>query len=241
MSKYAQTTDKNVDYHVYPSGKQVIKAFTANDFQFFDKYSQVITELSDTSIEVVDRVCITWRIQKNCQNNQTATLSSDKTNTAICPVLTALCLMLRARCLSQLDSMPVACYSKKDSLAYITGTRIAVLFRAASRAVRPTITKEEEQRYSAHLLQVWACVLLDEAGKSPDYIKKCLRWMGNSFRMFLGDTCVIQDQQREAFRALSKEVMDLISVLPADILRLSTMSKGTGDKDDMGVYHDDMD
>ncbi len=31
-SKYAQTTDKNVDYHVYPSGKKVIKAFTANDF-----------------------------------------------------------------------------------------------------------------------------------------------------------------------------------------------------------------
>jgi hypothetical protein len=35
--------------------------------------------------------------------------------------------------------------------------------------------------------------------------------------------------------------MDLISVLPADILRLSTMSEGTSDNDDMGVYHDDMD
>jgi hypothetical protein len=65
VSEYAQTT-KNVDYHVYPSGKQVIKAFTANDIQFFDKNSQVITELSDTSIKVIDRVHITWRIQKNC-------------------------------------------------------------------------------------------------------------------------------------------------------------------------------
>jgi hypothetical protein len=145
VSKYAQTTDKNVDYHVYPSGKQVIKAFTANDFQFFNKNRQVITELSDTSIEVVDRVRITWHIQKNCQNNQTVTLSSDKTNTAICPVLAALCLVLRARRLSQPDSMPVACYSKKDSLAYITGTGIAVLFRAGARAVRSTITKEDEQ------------------------------------------------------------------------------------------------
>jgi hypothetical protein len=36
VSKYTQTTDKNVDYHVYPSGKKVIKAFTANDFCFFD-------------------------------------------------------------------------------------------------------------------------------------------------------------------------------------------------------------
>jgi hypothetical protein len=145
VSKYPQTTDKNVDYHVYPSGKQVIKAFTANNFQFFDKNSQDITELSDTSIEVINRVCITWRIQKNCQNNQTVTLLSDKTNTAICPVLTALRLVLTAHCLSQPDSMPVACYSKKDCLAYVTRTRIAVLFRAAARAVHPTITKEDEQ------------------------------------------------------------------------------------------------
>ncbi len=64
VSEYAQTTDKNVDYHVYPSGKQVIKAFTANDFNFFDKNSQVITELSNTSIEVVDRVRTTWRFRR---------------------------------------------------------------------------------------------------------------------------------------------------------------------------------
>jgi hypothetical protein len=113
VSKYAQTTDKNVDYHVYPSGKQVIKAFTAKDFQFFDKNSQVISELSATSIEVVNRVCISWHIQKNHQKNQTVTLLSDKTNTSICPILATLRLVLRARPLSQPDSMPVACYSKR--------------------------------------------------------------------------------------------------------------------------------
>jgi hypothetical protein len=191
VSKCAKTMDKNMDYHVYPSGKQVIKAFTANDFQFFDKNSQVITELSDASIDVVDRVCITWRIQKNRQNNQTVTLSSDKTNTAICPILATLRLVLNARCLSQLDSMPVACYLKKDALAYITGSRIAILFQAAARAVHPKISKEEEQQYSAHLLQVWACVLFSEARKSPDYIKKHLCWMGDSFWMYLHDTHVI--------------------------------------------------
>ncbi len=65
--------------------------------------------------------------------------------------------------------------------------------------------------------------------------------MGNSFRMYLRDTGVIQDQHRKALQALSEEVMDLISALPANILRLSTMSEGTGDEDNMGVYHDDMD
>jgi hypothetical protein len=59
--------------------------------------------------------------------------------------------------------------------------------------------------------------------------------------MYLHDTCVIQDQHREALRASSKEVMDLVSTLPDDILRLSIMSGGTGDEDNMGVYHDDMD
>jgi hypothetical protein len=137
--------------------------------------------------------------------------------------------------------MPVACYSKKDSLAYITRTRIAVLFRAAVRAVRPTITKEDEQQYSAYSLQIWACVLLDEAEKLPDYIKKCLCWMGDSFRMYLRDTRIIQDQHCKALPASSEKVMDLISALPPDILHFSTMSEGTGDKDNMGVYHDDID
>jgi hypothetical protein len=241
VSEYLQTTDKNMYYHVYPSGKKVIKAFTANDFCFFDKNSQAIIELSDDSINRVDRVCITWRIQKNCQSNQTITLLSDKANTVICPVLAALRLVLRACCLSQPDLMPVACYLKKDALAYITGSRIAILFRAVARAVRPTISKEEEQGYSAQSLQVWACVLLNEAGKLPNYIKKRLRWMGDSFRMYLHDTRVIQDQHHEALQASSEEVMDLVSALPDDILCISIMSDGTGDEDDMGVYHDNMD
>jgi hypothetical protein len=59
--------------------------------------------------------------------------------------------------------------------------------------------------------------------------------------MSLRDTRIIQDQHHEALRASSKEVMDLISVLPADIRCLSTTSEGTGDKEDMGVYHNDMD
>jgi len=94
--------------------------------------------------------------------------------------------------------MLVACYLKKDALAYISASKIAILFRAAARAVHPNISKEEEQQYSAHLLQVWACVLLDEAGKLPGYIKKHLHWMGDSFWMYLHDTQFIQDQHHKA-------------------------------------------
>ena len=66
--------------------------------------------------------------------------------------------------------------------------------------------------------------------------------MGDSCQMYLRDTHVIQDQHHEALRASSEEVMDLVSALPADILRLSIMSEETaGEEEDMGVYHDDMD
>jgi len=66
--------------------------------------------------------------------------------------------------------------------------------------------------------------------------------MGDFFRMYLRNTHVIQDQHREALRASSEEVMDLVSALPANILRLSIMSEETaGEEEDMGIYQDDMD
>ena len=37
VSEYAQTSSKKVDHHTYPSFKKVIKAFTADDFVFFNK------------------------------------------------------------------------------------------------------------------------------------------------------------------------------------------------------------
>jgi hypothetical protein len=70
VSKYAQTSDKNVDYHMHSSGKQVIKAFIASNFMFYDDKSQIIADLSDALFNAGERVRITWHIQKNCQNNQ---------------------------------------------------------------------------------------------------------------------------------------------------------------------------
>ena len=83
--------------------------------------------------------------------------------------------------------------------------------------------------------------MLDEAGKPPDYIKKRLRWLGDSFRMYLQDTLAIQLQHVNALREASREVMDLISALPADVIALSTsMTDGTTDPD-MNKYADEMD
>jgi hypothetical protein len=34
--------------------------------------------------------------------------------------------------------------------------------------------------------------LLDEARKLPDYIKKRLRWLGDTFKIYLRDATIIQ-------------------------------------------------
>jgi hypothetical protein len=79
-------------------------------------------------------------------------------------------MVLRAQRLGQPDNMPVACYSYKGTLVYLTGKRIANLFCKAVKAIHPKTSIAKLSRYSAHSLQVWACVLLNEAGMSPEFI-----------------------------------------------------------------------
>ncbi len=143
--------------------------------------------------------------------------------------------------LNQLVDIPVAVYkTKKGKVIYLTGNKISELLRKAVKEVRPDTTLDELKRYSTHSLRVWACVLLDKAGKLPDYIKKRLRWLGDSFRMYLRDTAIIQHQHVDALLATSQEVMDLIAALSKDIIALSTMMERMNNPD-MHEYADEMD
>jgi hypothetical protein len=240
VSKYAQTSAKKVDYHTYPSGNKVIKAFSADDFVFFDEAGNTLELCDNSCLDQAHKVKITWRIQKNRQNGQAITISAKKTCHKICPVRAAGRMVLRARRLGQPNSMPVACYSYKNKRVYLTGKRIAILFREAVKAIHPKTSKANLSRYSAHSLRVWACVLLDEAGMSPEFIMAHLRWMGNSFRMYLRDTGIIQDKHRDILRAASQEVIDLIAGSSVNTPNPAGMSTVETDNT-MGNYIDDMD
>lgn len=242
LSEYAQKTQKKVDVHTYPSGTTVIKAFTANDFVFLDSKKHIIEDLTTESIKSVAAVKITWRIQKNRQNGQSITLAADNKFPDLCPVLSAARMVIRARRLIQPDDMPLAIYqTRKGERLYLTGGKIAELLRGAVKRIRPEISSEDIKRYSAHSLRVWACVLLDEAGKSPDYIKKRLRWLGDSFRMYLRDTAVIQHQHVDALRLASQAVMDLLSALPEDVIALSRTMTDVSIDPQMQEYADEED
>jgi hypothetical protein len=150
-------------------------------------------------------------------------------------------LVLRARGLNQPDDMPIVVYkTNKGKVIYLTGNKIAELLQKAIKKVCPDTTPDELNRYSAHSLRVWACVLLDKVGKLPDYIKKRLRWLGDSFSMYLRDTAIIQHQHVNTLLAVRQEVMDLIAALPKDVIALSTMTEGTDDLD-MHGYTDKID
>ena len=135
MSKYAQTSSKKIDYHKYPSGNKVIKAFTADNFIFFDKAGNSLELISDSCLDQAHKVRITWRIQKNRRNGQKITLSAKQTYHKICHVCTAGRMVLQARRLGQPDLMPVACYSYKGQLVYLMGKRIATLFCEADSII----------------------------------------------------------------------------------------------------------
>jgi hypothetical protein len=107
---------------------------------------------------------IIWRIQKKHQNGQSITLAAEIDRLKICPVHSAMRLVLQAKWLNQPDDMPVVVYkTKKGKVIYLTGNKIAELLRKAIKEVRPDTTSDKLKRYSAHSLRVWACVLLDEA------------------------------------------------------------------------------
>ena len=130
VSKFAQTSPKKIDYHVYPSGTKVIKAFVANDFVFYDSSGDVMLYLDKSSIP--HKVKFTLRIQKNPQNGQSITVSSNIDHPQVCPVRAVLNMVLRARCLGQPDLLPVACFSTKK------GARVHLIFISGGSQSSPS-------------------------------------------------------------------------------------------------------
>ena len=152
VSEYAQTSTKKVDYHTYPSGNKVIKAFTADNFVFFDEAGDTLKLCDNSCLDQTHKAKITWRIQKNQKNGQAIIISAKvKKSHKICPVCAAGKMVLRARCLGQPDSMPVACYSYKNKRVYLTGKQIGILFHEAVKAIHPQTLNAYLSLYSAHL------------------------------------------------------------------------------------------
>ncbi len=92
---------------------------------------------------------------------------------------------------------------------YLTGNKISKLLQSIAKHCHPDLTKDEISRFSSHSGRVWAVVLLDEAGMTSDFIKSQLHWMGDSYRLYLRDTVVLQAKH---VTALEQSSFDFISL-----------------------------
>ena len=211
VSEYAQKTQNNVDEFEYASGRKVIKAFIPSDWRFYDASGRLMTihSLSGLS-KVPTRLRITFRIQKNRKNGQKITFASDNKHPHICPVRSAYRIFLRAKRLGQSDDQPMGVYLNQQGLVkYLTGNKISELLQSIAKHCHPDLTQDEISRFSSHSGRVWAVVLLDEAGMNSDFIKSRLRWMGDSYRLYLRDTAVLQAKH---IAALDQSSFDFISL-----------------------------
>ena len=72
------------------------------------------------------------------------------------------------------------------------------------------MSKETLLKYSCHSIRVWAYVCLDEVGKPSDFIKNRLRWMGESYRVYLRETKKINEQHKDSLNASLQATMALV-------------------------------
>ena len=92
------------------------------------------------------------------------------------------------------------------------------------------MTWEEISRFSLHSGRIWAVVLLDKAGMSPEFIKCWLRYLSNAYRLYLCDTSVIQSKHTDALNKDSENIIKLLGENRMILLDIVPI------KNDMGKY-----
>jgi hypothetical protein len=101
--------------------------------------------------------------------------------------------------------------NKNGNTKYLTGNKISDVLRTIARIVHPDLSKDKIKRFSSHPGRVWALVLLEKAVMSPDFCKSRLRWMGESYQLYLRNTSILQQKHVDALDKESSEVVKLLS------------------------------
>lgn len=209
--EYLQKLQSKVEVHEYPSGLRVTKAFTRDDFVFFDADGRVITTHCEANLQIVASVRVRWRIQKNRENGQTITFAENSACHDMCEVRAAYRIFLRSIKLGQRSDEPMGIFvNKHGKTKYFTASKLTEILRAAAARAHPDWTQEELNRISTHSSRVYALVLLSEAGMKDYIIKARLRWLGDSYKGYLRDTAALAHMQSNALRKLTDQVRALI-------------------------------
>ena len=234
-AEITQKTAKQPDYHVYPSGKRVIKAMCADWWTGYDATDNVVHKISQDE-HLVRKMKIIWKIQKNRRNNEPLTYVTND-SFQLFSVPRAVCSMIRrAEALKQPSDLPFAIYKTlAGKVKYLTARALTNYLRKIAREVHPSWTEAEINRISAHSLRVWACMLLHEAGKDGDYIRKRLRWLSEAYRVYLRDSPTLASQHnhgKDKYATMIEQLMLSPHELPENV------EYTVPEDDSMGAYQD---
>jgi hypothetical protein len=92
---------------------------------------------------------------------------------------------------------------------YLTANNITEVLQSVAKACHPDLSRDEIMIFSSHSIRVWAVILLDEVGMNPNFIKSQLCWMGDSYRLYLRDTAVLQHKHINALDKASDKFSTL--------------------------------
>ena len=156
----------------------------------------------DDLADLQKKMKLMFSIQKNWHNGQSITFVMDDKHMHICPV----CLLYQLTCVPKvlvdwIISQWVSLSTIKALCDISLPTKLQMYFNPWQRHVIPF--------FPLHSVRVWAVVLLDESGINSDFIKSCLRWMGNLYRLYLQDTGALQTKHISALEHALNDFMML--------------------------------
>ena len=89
-------------------------------------------------------------------------------------------------------------YLEQWKVRYLTGAKISALFKDIAKFIYPNITKQDLSQFSAHMIRVFAAVLLQIADKPEHFINMRLCWESDTYCLYLHNTSIIAIKHLEA-------------------------------------------
>jgi hypothetical protein len=192
------------------------KAFCLYDFSFRGPGNVRITHEAALVAELADieRVIITFRMQKNGQNGETRTFIRNE-GKALCFIRAAQSILRRfIRLVGWQKHIPLAVFHNEQAnrVQFVHSSKIEKLMQATAIAVYKLDPYKHHDilcTWSAHSLRVGACVILHAQGYSASQIQFLLRWRSFAFMDYLRNLATLSRQQNLAIN----QAMDMPNFL----------------------------
>jgi hypothetical protein len=181
------------------------KAFCLDDFSFRGQGNIRLTheEAAAADVTAIERVIITFRMQKNGQHGEKRTFIRND-GKELCFIRAAQSILHRfVRLVGWEEHLPLAIFKDKTDhrVQFVCSSKLERVMQASAIAVYKLDHAKHGDiitTWSAHSLRVGACVILHSQGYSASQIQFLLRWRSFAFMDYLRNLATLSRQQNLA-------------------------------------------